>query len=115
MDSGKGFIVHEHGWACSNDVMLDVQNELPEDGDIKKMKNISILKFNAIFEGQGELAVNQIVYCLFKTDGDDNAFRGVISDINNRVTVRIEQRSTKKDSIIQKIKGGKLNEQLLFR
>lgn len=72
-------IVHENGWAVSNETTLDADKELVTIGEQKYVKDILSLKLFSIFEGHGEINVGDKVECIFKTD--DNKKFAFIGDI----------------------------------
>lgn len=106
--NGIGFILHENGYSCSNQVFMDVDKERVEINGEKKSKQIIKLNFNCIFDGVGNLAVDLPVYCLYKDEekGEQKAFTGIVSRmIKDKVTVLIQTTSEKQQEIKQKIKS----------
>lgn len=110
MNTGIGFILHNDGFACSNNVNFDVERDIIEDGEEKISKATETLKYYAIFEGVGALSIGQNVMCLFKSESKKYAFNGKIRIMNGDLTVvDLITKSERIQEIISKIKqlGGK--------
>lgn len=113
MDSaGIGFIVWDEGYACSDDVIFDVEQDptLMPDGK-KKLVETNTLKFNHIFEGVSKIVKGEKVFCLFKTGDIKYAFTGEVRGKSGSLTVvNLFTTSERINEIIAKIKsfkGGK--------
>lgn len=102
--NGIGFILHENGYSCSNQVDMSDEIERVDDGGQKKSKHTIKLKFNCIFDGVGKLAENLVVYCLYKDDekGVQKAFAGEVTKVNDKFVI-ITTRATS-DNRIEEIK-----------
>lgn len=105
---GIGFLIHEKGWSCSNDVAFETEyDRIIVEGE-KKSKHTYKLKFNCIFDGSGELVLDTPVYCIFKDNdkGDQQAFTGLVTKINEaEVQVTVKTKSDKLGEIKHKIQS----------
>lgn len=82
--TGSCFLVTQEGWACSNDVFMDVEKDLvrtPEGVMVSKQTNT--LKINGIFNGLGTAKLDMPVECLFMVDETD-----AIHGFNGRITAQ---------------------------
>lgn len=106
-NTGIGFIVCDNGFACSDEVVFDIETDpVPgENGKINLVKT-NTLKFLNIFE-QGEKIVKDLkVYCLFKTPERKDCFTGAIrGKAGNLTIVDIHTKSQRINEIIAKIKS----------
>ncbi|MFA6087488.1 hypothetical protein [Mucilaginibacter sp.] len=103
--TGLGFILHDNGWSCSNEVDFETEyDRIIVDGE-KKSKHTYKLKFNSIFDGIGVLALNSPVYCIFKGK-EQQAFTGMISQIKDgKVHITVKTKSDKLTEIKNKIQS----------
>lgn len=108
-NKGIGFIVWDKGFACSNDVIFDVEKDPVRgaNGKINLIEN-KTLKFLSIFEGQGVITKGEKVFCLFKSDNIKSGFVGVIRGKSGDLTViDLSGKSEYISEIILKIKSFK--------
>lgn len=106
-NTGIGFIVWDDGWACSDDVMFDVEKD-PVPGDNGKiiLVETNTLKFNFIFEGRNKVTKDLKVLCLFKTPERKVGFRGVVRGKSGNLTiVNLHTKIENINEIIAKIKS----------
>ena len=104
--TGVGFILHDVGWSCSNQVAWDVEMDLMVVEGKKISKRTQKLKFNCTFDGVGNLTEGISVYCLYKDDekGEEVAFSGTISAITKTVVfVTVQPNKDKLTEIKNKI------------
>lgn len=108
--TGIGFILHDTGWSCSNEVDFDTEyDRIIVEGE-KKSKHTYKLKFSSIFDGIGVLALDSPVYCIFKGK-EDQAFTGIITRIKDGgVHVTVKTKSDKLSEIKHKIQSWQHNQ-----
>lgn len=108
-NNGIGFIVWDNGWACSDDVLFDVERDPVQGPDGKKnIVETKTLKYNHIFEGQSNIVKGLKVFCLFKADNKKYAFTGEVRGKSGDLTIiDLIAKSERINEIIAKIKGGK--------
>lgn len=108
MNSGIGFIIHENGWACSDDVLFDVESDPVPGADNKiNLVKTNTLKFSAIFDGVGKVVKGLKVFCLFKSGDRKTAFTGQVRGKSGDLTVvELFAKSERINELISKIKGG---------
>lgn len=107
--SGIGFIVWDKGFACSDDVIFDVERDpvRSAEGEIKLVEN-KTLKYNSIFEGAGKIVKGEKVFCLFKSGDIKSGFVGTIRGKSGELTiVDLIGKSEYINEIISKIKSFK--------
>ncbi len=100
---GSAFIVHQNGWSCSNEVLIDVETDI-ENGQSRKT---SFLKLKGVFDGKGQLEKDIFVECLFKKedDGSLQGFAGRITGIvPTKTVIQILGKINKTEEILSKIK-----------
>lgn len=109
---GIGFIVWDEGFACSDDVLFDIEKDPVRDaeGKINLVEN-KTLKFLSIFEGQGKIDKGTKVFCLFKAGKVKSGFVGSVRGKSGDLTIiDLIGKSEYINEIIAKIKsfkGGK--------
>lgn len=82
--TGSCFIVHPGGWACSNEVFLDVEKDIVRSAEgVMVSKQTNTLKINGIFNARGQVSVDMPVECVFKVD-ETEALHG----FNGRITAQ---------------------------
>lgn len=100
---GIGFIVWDGGWACSDDVIFDIERD--PDPSKNNLITTNTLKYNFIFEGAGEITKDLEVFCLFKSEGKKYGFTGIIRGKAGDLTVvNITAKSDYIQEIISKIR-----------
>lgn len=106
-NTGIGFIVWDDGWACSDDVIFDVERDPEPDADGKiKLAETNTLKFNFIFEGANTVVKGLKVLCLFKTAERQVGFTGTVRGKSGDLTiVDLHTKSERINEIISKIKS----------
>lgn len=109
--TGIGFIVWDEGFACSDDVVFDVEKDPVTglDGKIILVETKTI-KLNHIFEGVSKIIRGLQVFCLFKSGDTKYAFTGIVRGKSGNLTiVDVYATSERINEIISKIKqlGGK--------
>lgn len=99
-------IVHNEGFAVSNDCLFDADKHLIVEGDKKYSKQIITIKINGIFDVKGQLFEGDKVECLFKSeDGKKSAFVGTVKSRGKQLTVIHELfKSEQYEQILNKIK-----------
>lgn len=109
---GIGFITWDEGFACSDEVIFDVESDpvAGENGKINLVKTETIKLFN-IFEVSSKVVKGLRVFCLFKSEDKKYAFTGIVRGKSGDLTiVDLTGRSNYINEIIAKIKsfkGGK--------
>lgn len=105
--SGIGFIVWDDGFACSDDVIFDIEKDPIKDdeGKINLVKTETI-KLNHIFEVGTKISKGLRVFCLFKSGNKKYSFTGEIRGKSGSLTiVNLLGTSTYIEQIIAKIKS----------
>lgn len=105
--TGSAFIVHQSGWAASNEVFEDIESDvyLKEDGN-PAIRQRKTLKLQTIFNGVGSVVEGQEVQCVMKDDetGKQHGISGVIDKVGNLTVVNITGEIIDTKSIIKNIK-----------
>jgi hypothetical protein len=112
MNNGIGFIVWDEGFACSDEVVFDIERDPVIDPEGKKnITETKTLKYISIFEGAGLIVKGLKVRCLFKSGEKKYAFTGEVRGKSGNLTIiDINTKSDRINEIIEKIKsfkGGK--------
>jgi len=105
-NTGIGFIVWDSGWACSDDVIFDLERDpvRSPEGKINLVEN-KTLKYLSIFEGRGQIVKGTKVFCLFKSGNVKSGFVGEIRGKSGDLTiVDLLGKSEYINEIISKIK-----------
>lgn len=108
-NTGIGFIVWDTGWACSDDVVFDLERDPVRgvDGKINLVEN-KTLKYLSIFEGRGNIVKGEKVFCLFKSGDNKSAFVGNVRGKSGDLTIiDLVGKSEYINEIISKIKSFK--------
>lgn len=101
---GSVFISHKNGFACSNDVLFDIERDRVEHEGKPAMKHTSVLKVKGMF---GALEVGTDVDCVFKRDDNEHlqAFVGIVSGKTNLThAIRLTAKTERTKEILNKIK-----------
>jgi len=106
---GIGFIVWDEGWACSDNVIFDIERDpVPGPDGKKNIVESKTLKLNHIFEGQSHIVKGLKVDCLFKSDNKKYAFTGEVRGKSGNLTiVDLIAKSERINEIIAKLKEEK--------
>lgn len=102
-NEGIGFLVFENGFACSDNVVFDVEHDFDTE---KKLTKTTILRFYSIFECVGKVVKDTQVYCLFKAGDKKHGFTGQIRGKSGDLTIiDIFSKTDRINEIIAKIKS----------
>lgn len=106
-NSGIGFIVWDEGFACSDDVIFDLEKDPIKDVNGKIIfVETKTLKLNFIFEVASTVVKGLKVLCLFKSGENKFAFTGEIRGKSGALTiVDLHTKSERISEIISKIKS----------
>lgn len=104
---GIAAILHNSGWACSNEVVFDADKHLVDVDGVKMSKEMLTIKVFSIFDTVGILNEGDFVECLFKADDDTKfAFVGSIKSRGKQLTVIHDlKKSERYLEILAKIKA----------
>jgi hypothetical protein len=107
--NGIGFIVWDKGFACSDDVIFDVESDPVRDDSGKiNIVRTNTLKFNFIFEVEDKIVKGLKVFCLFKSGDKKSAFVGEVRGKSGDLTIiNLLGKSEYINEIISKIKSFK--------
>lgn len=108
-NTGIGFIVWDEGWACSDDVVFDIEKD-PVPGENHKINLVETktLKYLSIFEQESKITSGLKVLCLFKSGENKYAFNGTVRGKSGDLTViDLHTKSERIIEIIAKIKSFK--------
>lgn len=102
---GEAFIVHENGWACSNDVVMDMFTEAvrdPETGRTVAVRKKQTFNILGLF---GELVEDQAVDIAFKVDENNTiiSFSGRVRQVGKLTIINILGKTDKVKEILSKI------------
>src|SRR3954466_13436529 len=102
--TGCAFIVHQTGWACSNDVALDIHKESVRDekGKIASMRQSQTFRIGGLF---GTLIEDTLVDIVFKMDENSQllGFTGRVKNVGKLTIVNILTKTDRIKEIISKI------------
>lgn len=104
--TGHAFIVHETGWACSNEVWIDIESDMTDINGMPHLVQTKTIKANGLFNGVGEVKPDDQVQCVMITDGDTKqyGFLGRVRQAGNLTVINILGQIEDCKSIIKKIK-----------
>lgn len=104
---GIGFIVWDTGYACSDDVIFELERDpVPGPDGKKNLVETKTLKLNFIFEVADSVRKGLKVFCLFKSGDKKYAFTGEVRGKSGSLTI-IDLLGTSEytNQIISKIKS----------
>lgn len=104
-------IIHNNGWAITNESVFDTDKHLIEIDGQRISKNVITIKATSIFERGQNIQVGDKVEVLFKTDENEKyAFIGTIKLRGKQLTVIHELlKSNRYNEILKKIKDNEYN------
>ena len=80
---GSAFIIHENGWACSNEVVLDFYSKLIDNNDpTKGIVKTQTLTVRGLFNGLGALGAGQKVELVVVPDDENKSF-GFVGEVRS--------------------------------
>lgn len=104
---GSAFITHPKGWLCSNEAMMQEEQDLIEVDGKECIKLTPVMKVKAAFDGIGTPEKDMPVECVFKLDDSDKmqGFIGVIQGITNEtIKILLTTKTERIPQILKKIK-----------
>lgn len=88
LGSGEIILLHQNGWSCSKEAMLDLEFDIMPDRSAKKTV---IASARSLYNTYGELIPREIVECVFRHEnGVKVAFKAIaVKDIRLEVVGEI--------------------------